>query len=588
MTFPRSFQEWVHWLELGSGARLIRRTAFAVGLVILSFWICYKQFHGPRTETTLRQAIVGRQLADGQGFTTLINDPQTAALIASNGGRWNTQPFPELHQAPLYPALIGGVLQLLPESIRNYFFQTAPTPPDGFIPDYILLGLNVVLFWIAAAQTYFLGSALFERRVGIVATVAFLLSAPYWDAVVAVNGTAAATVLVLGLIHAVVRVEAASSRGILPLAGLLITGLFCGGLFLTDYAAGLSVLVLVGYVFIRFPGERFRAVLVLILGFLIVVSPWCLFLLARMGHPLGLAWQEVAMKVDGTSADPAIVRATLNAAAPSLDLAKLGNKGLTAIQSAVTEKLWSGGALWLAGLFVAGLFYRFREERVNALRGLVVALLAVLVLGNAFLDSGEGERLPTTYAAPLLIIFGVGFAAVLISSSENLNTHALWAFMVLLALQALPLGKSLLEPRKLHFQYPPYYPTLFISMREEMWARSSGTARGWMADVPAGAAWYSGQRVWNMPADLRDFYAIGAEQPMIALVLTPKTLDKPFLSELAHHSPNDAGRVGDWSQIFISLVTGKPVPGFPLALRQNVADNFCVLVDPQVVPNRRR
>lgn len=588
MTLPRSFQDWVHWLELGSGARLIRRTAFAVGLAILSFWICYKQFHGPRTETTLRQAVVGRQLTDGHGFTTLVNDPQTAAFVAARNGRWNTQPFPELHQAPLYPALIGAVFQLVPESIRNYFFQTAPTPPDGFIPDYILLGLNVVLFWIAAAQTYFLSRALFDRRVGVVSAVALLLSAPYWDSVVAVNGTALATVIVLGLIQAVIRVEAASSRGILPLAGLLITGLFCGGLFLTDYAAGLSVLVLLGYVWVRFPGERFRAILVLVLGFLVVISPWCTFLLAHTDNPVGFAWQEIAMKVDGTAADPAVVRATLSVAGPGLDLAKLGNKALTAIQSAITQNMWAGGGLWFTGLFVAGLFYRFREERVNALRALIVALFVVLILGNALFDSGEGERLPTTYAAPLLVIFGAGFAAVLISSSEKLDTHALWAFSALLALQALPLAKALLEPRKLHFQYPPYYPTLFISMREEMWARSGGTTRGWMADVPAGAAWYSGQRVWTMPAELRDFYAIGAEQPMVALVLTPKTLDKPFLSELAHHSPNESDRVGDWSQIFKSLVTGKPVPGFPLALRQNLADNFCVLIDPQAVPNRRR
>lgn len=587
-TAPRSFQDWVHWLELGPGARWVRRLAFFTGVALLSLWISYKQFQGPRSEATLRQAVVGRQLAAGEGYTTLVNDPQTAAFVQRRGGRWNSGPFLELHSAPLYPAVIGAMLELIPEAIRNSFFITAPTPPDGFIPDYLLLGLNVVLFWIAALQTGLIGKSLFDRRVGLVAAAAFLLSAPYWDAVVGAGGVPLASVVLLGLIQAVLWVEAAAARGILPLTGLLVAGLFCGGLFLTDYAAGVSVAVLLGYVAARFPGERFRGFVAVLLGFLIVASAWCTFMIARTDSPVGLAWQEIAMKVDGTAADPAMVRATLSTVAPQFDLSKFANKGLTALQAAVTERLWSGGALWFTGLFVAGFFYRFRETRVNAARALVVALLALLVLANAFLDSGENERLPTTYAAPLLIIFGAGFAGVLISSSDGLAARARWVFAALLLLQGIPLLKSALEPRKIHFHYPPYYPPLFMGLSQEMWARSGGSTRGWMCDVPAGAAWYSGQRVWNQPAELRDFYAIGAEQPMIALVLTPHTLDRPFLSELAHQAPDPDRRLGDWSQVYSGLVTGQPVPGFPLALRQKIADNFYVLLDPQEQPARRR
>ena len=65
MTLPRSIQEWVHWLEIGPGARWIRRCALLLGIVLLSLRIGYTQFHGPMTETTLAQAVVGRQLAAG-------------------------------------------------------------------------------------------------------------------------------------------------------------------------------------------------------------------------------------------------------------------------------------------------------------------------------------------------------------------------------------------------------------------------------------------------------------------------------------------------------------------------------------------
>lgn len=586
MTIPRSFQEWVHWLELGAGARWIRRLAVYLGIVLLSLGIGYKQFHGPKTETTLAQAVVGRQLADGKGYTTLVNYPQTAAFLQQHFSRWPKTDFPELHSAPLYPATIAAMLKLLPASFRAYFFDVTPTPPDGFIPDYLLLALNVVLFWIAAAQTFLLGRALFDETVGLIAMWALLLSASVWDHAVSVDGTTLMMVGLLAVVQAGVRVERASKSGEVPLLWLLLSGGLCGLMFLTDYAAGIIVLAVGAYVWVRFAGERMRATAPLIAGFLIVISPWCIFMILRTGSPVGLAWQEIALKVDRSSADPAIVRTTLSASIPPLDLAKLVHKGLSNLQATISERLWSGGALLFTGFFVSGFLYRFRESRVNALRALAVAVMAVLILANAFLDSGEGERWPTVYTSPLIIIFGVGFCSVLIASSRGLSEHSRWVIAALLVFQAVPLVKDLVEPRRIHFQYPPYYPPLFLGMRDEM-IRRGGPHPAWMADVPAGAAWYTGQRVWAQPALLRDFYAIGAEQPMLALVLTPQTLDRPFFSEIGRKTEDSDRRLGDWSQVYSGLVTGRPAPGFPLSLPQKIADNLYVLIDPLAQPMRR-
>jgi len=586
MTIPRSFQEWVHWLELGAGARWIRRLALYVGVVLLSLVIGYKQFHGPKTEVTLSQAVVGRQLANGKGYTTLINYPQTAALLQEHYSRWPQNEFPELHSAPLYPAAIAGLLKLLPASFRPYFFDLMPTPPDGFLPDYLLLGLNVVLFWIVAAQTFFLGRALFDETVGLIAMWALLLSANLWDHVVAVDGTALIMVVFLAVIQACVRVEQASKSGEVPLLGLLLAGALCGAMFLTDYAAGFIVLAVAAYVWVRFAGERMRATAPLIAGFLLVISPWCIFMISRTGSPVGLAWQEIALKVDRSSADPAIVRATLSSSAPVLDLAKWVHKGLSSLQVTVAERLWSGGAMIFTAFFVAGFLYRFRESRVNAIRALSVAVVAILILANAFLDSGEGERLPAVYASPLLIVFGLGFCSVLIASSRGLAEHSRWVVAALLFFQAIPLVNEVVEPRRNHFQYPPYYPPLFLGMRDEM-VRRGGPNPGWMADVPAGAAWYSGQRVWAQPTSLHDFYAIGTEQPMLALVLTPQTLDRPYFSEIGRHAESSDRRRADWSEVYSSLITGRPAPGFPLSLPQKIVDNLYVLIDPLAQPIRK-
>jgi len=583
----RSFQEWVYWLEVGRGARLIRTVAIAVGVLLLSLWICAKQFHGPKTEWTLRQAVVGHQLVDGHGYTTLVNDPQTAAILQSHGRRWGVKPFPEWNVAPGYPALIGAWLGLLPSTTRSVFFSTSPTPPDGFIPDYWLLGLNVVLFWVAIAWTYRLGSAVFEPAVGVVSALALLLTAALWDQVVLVNGTALSMVLVLALTETAWQVEVRSRLNEVPYRWMMLLGAVCACLFLTDYVAGASLIAAGFFVGNRFVGERPRALAMLLAGFLLVAGPWCVWLFGQSGSPIGLAWQDVAMKVDGTSADPGVVRATLSVNAPAIELAKLGNKGLSALEVTLGDRWWSGGAMWFAGFFVAALLFRFRDPRVQALRMFLLGLLLFLVLANGFLGSGETERWPLVYASPVLIIFGAGFAAVLIASSRELTAHAGWVFAAILALQAIPLGKRLIEPSRLHFQYPPYYPPLFLGMTDEM-NRRGGTNPGWMCDVPAGAAWYSGQRVWLQPNTLHDFFAIGTEQPMLACVLTPKTLDRPYFAELAHRADNTNTRVDDWAEVYAGLAVGRLPESFPLNLPQKIADNFYVLIDPQARPLPRK
>lgn len=584
---PRSFQDWVHWIELGPGARWIRRLALCLGVALLSGWISYKQFHGLKSEATLRQAVVGRQLADGKGYTTLINYPQTAAFLQQRGIGWRSAEFPELHSAPLYPAAIAGLLKFLPASFRNYFFDTMPSPPDGFIPDYLVLGLNVMLLWIAAAQTYFLGRALFDRFVGLLAMAALLLSATLWQHVVAANGTTLSMVVFLAVIQVSVRADQSNQSGRFPSLWLFGLGGLCGAMALIDYAGGVILLPIAASAWFRFTDRRLTAAALIVAGFLLVVAPWGTSRMQHTGTPVGLAWQDIALKTDGSTADPAVVKTTFSVAAPDLDLAKLGNKGLSSLRATLTERVWSGGGLIFAAFFFAGCLYRFRDPQVNATRALFVLAAIFLILGNAFFDAGDGERLPAAYLSPLLIIFGAGFCRVMIASSAGLTDHARWVAAFLLVIQGIPLIKDAVEPRRLHFQYPPYYPSLFLGMRDEM-VKRGGANPGWMADVPAGAAWYSGQRVWAQPEQLRDFYAIGAEQPMLALVLTPKTLDRPFFSELARRTDASDQRTGEWAQVYMGLVTGRMAPGFPLSLPQKIADNLYVLIDPLAQPLRRK
>ncbi|WP_221030256.1 glycosyltransferase family 39 protein [Actomonas aquatica] len=570
-------QAWIHWLEQGRGAAALKGLALLLGVVALSLTVAYKQFHGPRTEETLRQADLGRSIATGEGFTTSVNYPQVyATMRAEQPERAPGRRLPEVYHPPGYPLVIATALKLLPAAQRDALFAEAPAPPDGFGADYLLLALNVLLFWVAVIQTWRLGTRLFDRKVGGMAAIALLVSMPAWTHVVAVDGAALTMVLLLGVFQCLARADlvadAASGR---PSPWWLGAGALAGLLFLTDYPYGIVVLAVSGHALWR---RRSLAAVLAVAVALAVATPWLLRNVAVTGSPLGLAGQDLALRAGDPTADPAVWRNTLSAETPAISLNKLGNKVLTALQSALRDGLWSGGGLVLTAFFVTGWIYRFRRESANRLRTLFAGVLGLLIVTHGLCNSGEGERVPTVVATPLIIVFGVGFFAVLAASSEFLRTWPRLAVLGLLGMQALPLAHDLAEPRRIHFSYPPYYPAFFLALGQEMELRGDPVA-GWMCDVPAGAAWYASDRVWSRPATLRDFYSVDVDQHQVALVLTPATLDRPFFAELLDAEAN-VTRFGEWGKIYTGLISGELPRTFPLSESRALAPNFQLLVDP--------
>ncbi len=591
MSRPKTAQEIIHWLEVGEGARWIRLAALLAGTLALSLLVSWRQFHGATSELTLAQADTGRQLARGAGFTTNVNYPQTVAFLQTRGVRFDaTKPYPELHQAPLYSLVIAGALRLLPVAKREALFASPPAPPDGFAADYFLLGLNLVLLWLAAWLTYALGRRLFEPPAGLLAALALLVSVSIWQQTIALNGTPLLMVLALAAFNAWHRVEAAAdATGPARFVWLGALGAACGLLFLGEYSAGALVLVALGYALWRFAGAtRWIAAATIVAGFALVAGPWMARNIALTGHPVALAAQNVALKAGDSTAEPATVRTTLATTRPPLELNKLGNKTLASLQENLKSRVWSGGAMWLAAFFVAGMLYPFRSTEANRLRWVFTAACGVLLLSQAALNSGETERLAAVWLAPLVMIFGAAFFFVLLGSHATLSQWPRAMMWGLLGLQALPLAHDALEPRRLHFQYPPYFPALFQGMKQELAKRGALTAYGLMADVPAGVAWYGDVRVWAQPTRLHDFYAVTLEQPLGELVLTPRTLDRPFFSDLNAKPmlPGNLGtignRFGEWGEVYAGLLTGVLPREFPLMVPTKLAENLYVMVNPNL------
>jgi hypothetical protein len=582
----RSPQEIIHWLEHGRGARWMMRAVVAVGALLLSTVYSWKQFHGIPTEFVMQQAVVGRQLAQGKGFTTLVNYPQTYAVLDARGSAFDERRvYPELHHAPLYSIVLGGAFAVLPAG-----WSSKPQPPNGWRPDYIVLGVNLALFWLAVVLVWRLARKLFDVRAAWLATLATAVSVTLWEQTVALTGLPVFLVLMVALFNGVAGIEerlsesGTWSRALgFRAAGL---GLLSGLLFLMEYSGGLVALVMIGYLVWRTPNRiRWPMLGVFTAAFLVLAAPWLTRNVMVAGHPLGLAWQNMALKAGDSTAEPAAQRNLAVTEAPGLDLNKLGNKGLTGMELNLKERIWSGGGLVLTAFFVAGLAYRFRHGPVNRVRWCFAVVLLVLLAGQAFFNSGESPRLPAYYLAPLIIVFGAGFFFVLVDSQAGLSQQWKWAMAALLLLQALPLTRDCLEPRRIHFHYPPYFPNLFMELHRDLEHRFlPGT--GVATDVPAGTAWYGQVRVWAKPERLRDFSRIVVEQNIGALLLTPVTLDRPFFTELAARKDDAISLTdtGGWGGVYAGLVTRRMPANFPLSMPpQKLTENMVLLVNPQTI-----
>jgi hypothetical protein len=581
---PRTAQELVHWLERGGGSRWVLSGALLCGALALTLLVSWRQFHGAASESTLVQADMARQLASGAGFTTHVNYPQAAAFLGARGMPFDPAvPYPEVYQAPLYPMVIACVLRLIPHTLRASLFAGAPAPPYGYAADYLLLALNLALFWLAIWLAFDLGRRLFGAAAAWLSAVALFVSIPVWQQVVAVNGTALMMVLALGAFHAWWRAESAADfRGArVPLA---LLGVLCGALFLAEYSAGMLVVVALAGVAGRFgAGARRRAIGLLLAGFVAVTAPWVVRNLEVTGLPVGLAVQNIALKYGDSTAEPSVIRATLSATLPQIEPNKLANKVLSALQETLKVRVWSGGAMWFVAFFAAGSLYVFKSGPVNRLRWLFAISLAALVASQAAFSSGDSERQAVVWLSPVMIVFGSGFFFVLLASNPVLGGWPRLCAAALVTLQALPLAHDALDPHWLHFDYPPYFPQLLQGMRSKLDVSDPGGRYGLMADVPAGLAWYGQTRVWAQPATLRDFYAVQVEQPTGELLLTPRTLDRPFFSDLNAKAKAPGfltasiPRIGEWGEVYGGLLTGTFPPGFPLSTPRKLTEDLYVL-----------
>jgi hypothetical protein len=580
MLFP---QDWIHKLEEDAWARYLKVTAFCLAILALMVVCDLRAYRNFATPEAMDAAQLARNIAEGNGYTTLFIRPFSLYLVQSHNRAKSAGPpasagtdfaqiktaHPDLANPPMYPVVLAGLMKVL-----NFHFTAETTKPfwskNGqfrrYQPDFLIAVFNELLLLAVAALTFFLARKLFDAGVARFSAVLVLGCELLWRFSVSGLSTMLLMIIFFGLTWCVLRIEqAASAPQPQPgrLLGLAITaGLLAGVGALTRYAFGWIIIPVT--LFLIFFGGRQRVLraLAALGAFILVLTPWVVRNFAVSGTPFGTAGFAI---VEGTTVFPGfqLERSIHPDLTSALWLTPYAHKLLQNARTILQDALPKLGGSWASMLFLAGLLLNFRSAAVRRMRYFLLMCLAVFIVVQAMGQTQLSEESPEVNSenllvllAPLVFIYGVSlFFTLLDQMVLPVRELRYLVEIVFVGLCCAPMLFALLPPKTEPVVYPPYYPP------------DIQQAAGWMkenelmmSDVPWAVAWY-GQRqcVWLTLNVQNDFYAINDMKPVQALYLTPKTMDGKFASDWMR-----AGGDG-WGNFVLQAVTQNQIPAnFPL------------------------
>jgi hypothetical protein len=574
------------------GLRVVRYLSITL-LVVLVWGIydvrCFRNMSAPEA---MDAAQLGRSLASGRGFTTDFVRPLSIYLIRQkNTNAASSDPaqlkggHPDIANAPAYPVVLAGLMNILPfryEAALPGSFWSTPDPsnplkPQGtrYQPDFLIAIFNQALFIAIIVLAFFWARRQFDVRVAWTSVILLLGSELLWRFTVSGLSTMMLVLITMCLLWCLTLLEREGREPRLGFASVIGLGVVVGVLTglgaLTRYSFMWMIIPVI--LFLAFFGGRRRAVpcVLAFVVFVAILAPWMARNHAMCGKFFGIGSYSL---VEGWAPGFHLQRSLapeVPHASPIACLSKLTSNLLPILQSDVL-KLGGG---WISAFFLAGLLVGFRSPALRRVRYFVVGSLITLMIVQALGRTQLSEETPETNSenllilfAPAVLLYGVGMFFLLLDSLKTTIPELRHLATVLfVAVLCFPMVLAVASPKKNPVVYPPYRPQTIQSS-----AHLLKPTETMMSDIPWAVAWYGDRQcVWltllvNPPHSTEhewreSFFAINDGLiPINALYLTPRTIDGRFLSDWL--------RAGDssWGEFVIHTVLNKEAPqGFPLS-----------------------
>jgi len=556
MALETGIQWLIHAFEQGSIAVWVRRLLLTALLAaVAAAWFTVK-FNGFNDPDAMDQAQIGRQLASGQGYSTLYARPLALHLMLTRTGQIR-QPLPEANQAPLGPALNAAIL------------RAAGTAP-GFAPGVVVspgeraIAAGGFLFFAASlVLVFFIGRRLFDPQLALLGTGLIAVMDLFWRfsfsglpqmaMLFFFNGALLALLAALGA-QDTGRTLRAQLWTVLAAALLSVAALGHGLVLWTFPAFWLFATIMIR--------PHWPAALATPVVFVAPLLPWAWLNWRAVRHPLGVPFYEL-YRTHGTEA--------LAWSADFEPLLRLRWRDLLANTAENLVAQFDGFASAIGGNFVAAAFFLavflhvFRRWEAAQFRWAVLLMWLGAMVGMAVFGTGAAVSVNQLHILflPVMTFYGLAFLLVLWSRLE-LNQPLLRAvFLVLIyAVIAIPLLSSLLATPK-RVNWPPYLPPLVVRFAEWL---EPGEAMA--ADIPWASAWYAGRTSLLLPESIEQFEVIAVEgflgKPLVGIYLTP------FSGNAEAYGAIVNGRYREWARFVLREIKPEDLRGWMLTSAINL------------------
>jgi hypothetical protein len=295
----------IHRLEVGGGLRFIRRALGVLALVVVIGCYNLRAFRNLSTQEAMDAAQLGRNISEGQGYTTFFVRPISIYLVKkvneqkmgknSDDTAALKKMHPDLANPPLYPLLLAGIMKVLP---FHYQLPLQPKPsfwnPKGsfyrYQPDFLIGLFNQLLFFAMIALLFLLARRLFDSSVAWVTAILVMATELFWHFTVSGLSTILLMLIFTGLVWCLVLLEAEErvpkwgKSGKLLLA--VLTAICLGAGTLTRYSFGWLLIPVLVFLVIFGGARRILLALTVLVIFLAILLPWVGRNLAASGTPL--------------------------------------------------------------------------------------------------------------------------------------------------------------------------------------------------------------------------------------------------------------------------------------------------------------
>jgi len=609
----RNLQDAIHKLEVGPGMRYLKIGLSCLALLVLVVGYNWRSYHNMKAPEAMDAAQVARNLSEGNGYTTQFVRPLSLYLVKKRSEKMFgivptdfsadyaqiKEKHPDLANPPVYPCVLavwmkvypacmkatGFVRDLMPEFIKSRIPSFELTLENRLWQKYerfwwapndlFIALLNEAIFFTVIVLMFFLARRLFDPAVAWVSAIILLCSEWLWRFSVSGLSTMLLLLIFTGLVWCLVWIEQEAREPRLTMRGVLLLGAGAGFLIglgmLTRYAFGWIIVPVIVF-FILFGGVRkVPLCLAAVVVFMLVVTPWLYRNYRVGGWPLGTATFAV---VDGAPMFPEYrLGRALDPDFNRIGLGSLIHKLLGNTRRILQEELPQLGGSWLTALFLAGLLLGFRSPAIRQMRYFLMMTLGVLVVVQAMGRTQLSEETPVFNSENLLVllvpwifVYGVSLFFMLLDQMKLLFSGMRYFVVGLFVfIMCLPMVFAFLPPRTVPITYPPYYPPAIQQVSG--WMRENELM---MSDIPWAVAWYGNRQcIWttlNATVDPKDpnsqetFFAVNDYlKPILAVYLTPQTMDSRFLSQWVRTGEHSWG-----SFILESMVRKEIPPTFPL------------------------